>query len=268
MRERLSVLIAIVLLGSVLFRFIELPTHTFRFEPLGSPLEITLTGTWLLGALMVTLTCTGMNAMLLDHPRLQAEPSRPTYAHWILPGILAGLAPYFLATYATTWLLWLGGLALLGISLGLAVAAEYVTVAPDAPDYPRARLALNVLAYLLAFIIFAVLYHSRSRSLVTATVALLVAALVALDLLSVAEASQGRTLLYAGLVGVIIGESTWALNYWQVSGWTGGLFLLLVFYVVTGLAHQHLLERLSGRVLAEFAVVAILALVIILRFAP
>jgi len=131
-----------------------------------------------------------------------------------------------------------------------------------------ARLDLNVLAYLLAFTFFAIIYHTRSRSLVTATLTLLAAALLALDLLSVAEVQFWRVLLVAGIVGLVVGESTWALNYWQISAWAGGLFLLLVFYIVVNVAHQHLLERLSVSTLVEFAVVAIVVLVIILLGAP
>jgi hypothetical protein len=87
-------------------------------------------------------------------------------------------------------------------------------------------------------------------------------------LLSVADVPFRRVLLFAGIVGLIVGESTWALNYWQVSAWAGGLFLLLIFYVVANVAHQYLLERLSASVLVEFAVVAAIVLTIILLRAP
>ena len=47
-RNRLSVVVAVLLLGGALFRVIELPEQTWRLEPLGSPLEIHITGVWLL----------------------------------------------------------------------------------------------------------------------------------------------------------------------------------------------------------------------------
>jgi hypothetical protein len=266
-RDRLSVLMAMILLGSVLFRFIEMPEQVWNLQPLGSPLEIRLTGTWLLIALMIGLVCTGTNLILHDHPHLEEHAGRPIYVYWILPGAVAALSAYLLA-HATMWPLWIGGLFLVGVSISLTVSAEYTAVSPDDPGYPLARLALNVLAYLLAFTFFAIIYHTRSRSLVTATLTLLAAALLALDLLSVAEVQFGRVLLFAGIVGLVVGESTWALNYWQISAWAGGLFLLLVFYIVVNVAHQHLLERLSVSTLVEFAVVAIVVLVIILLGAP
>lgn len=266
-RNRLSVLVAVLLLGSVLFRFIELPEHTWKLEPLGSPLEIHVTGTWLLTALMVGLVCTGTNLILHDHPHAQEYPGRPIYIAWILPGIMAGLAAYLL-THVASWPLWIGGLVVAGVSISMVVSAEYTAVSPKSPGYATARLTLNMLAYLLAFSLFAIIYHTRSRSLITATLMMFAAALLALDLLSVADAQFRRVLLFAGIVALIIGESTWVLNYWQISAWAGGLLLLLIFYFTANVAHQYLLDRLGASVLVEFAVVAISVLAIILIKAP
>jgi hypothetical protein len=266
-RNRLSVLMAVLLLGSVLFRFIELPEQTWRLWPLGSPLEIHITGAWLLIALMVGLVCTGTNLILHGHPHLSVQSGRPIYISWILPGLAAGLSAYLLARPAS-WLVWLGELALVGIVVSLTISAEYVAVSPDAPGYSTARLLLNMLAYLFAFILFAVIYHARARSLVSATLTLLMATVLALDLLSVAEVPPGRIWPFAVVVGLIVGESTWALNYWQINAWAGGLFLLLIFYVAVNVAHQYLLGRLRLSILIEFAVVTILVLLIILLRAP
>jgi len=266
-RDRLSVLLAILLLGNVIFCFIELPEQVWKLQPLGSPLEINVTGTWLLIALMVSLVCTSTNLILHDHPYLEEHPGQPIYISWILPGTMAGLSAYLLAR-ASVWPLWVGGLILVGISISLIISAEYTAISPDAPGYPLARLALNVLAYLLAFSLFTIIYHTRTRSLVTATLTLLTATLLALDLLSAADVQFRRVVLLASIVGLIIGESTWALNYWQISAWVGGLFLLLIFYIVVNIAHQHLLERLSVSILVEFAIVAVIVLTLILLSAP
>lgn len=261
-RNRLSVLIAVLLLGSVLFRFIELPEHVWKLRPLGSPLEIHVTGAWLLIAVMVGLVCTGTNLILHGHPHLEENLERPVYIAWILPGVVAGLSAYVLAG-TPAWPVWVGALLLVGIGISLVVSAEYNVISPNAPGYPTARLALNMLAYLLAFVLFTIIYHTRARSLVTATLAMLTAALLALDLLSVADVPLGRVLPFVGVVGIIVGESTWAMNYWQVSAWTGGLFLLLIFYAAINVAHQYLLERLRLSILVELAVVVAIVLFIV-----
>ncbi|MFL7791127.1 MAG: hypothetical protein AB8I69_03225 [Anaerolineae bacterium] len=266
-RNRLSVLVAVLLLGSVLFRFIELPEHVWRLEPLGSPLEIRVTGVWLLVTLMVGVVCTGTNLILHDHPHLGRHAGRPVYISWILPGTLAGLSAALLEGIPS-WPVLLGGLGLVGVGIYLVIAAEYAVVCPDTAGYPTARLALNMLAYLLVFVLFTFIYQTRTRSLVTATLTLLTAAVFSLDLLSVADVPFRRVLPFAGIVGIIVGEATWAMNYWQISAWAGGLFLLLVFYVVVNVAHQYLLERLRASLLLEFAVVSIIVLAIILLRSP
>jgi len=266
-RDRLSVLLAVLILSSVLFRFIELPEHVYRLQALGSPLEIHATGTLLLVTLMVGLACTGTSRVLHDHPMVMEHSGRPVYISWILPGVLAGLSAYLLSL-APTLGLWIAGLIVFGVSIGLTVSAEYATVSPDARSYATTRLALNVLAYLMAFALFVLIYQTRTRSLVTATLTLLTATLLALDLLSVADVSVSRMLPFAGIVGLIIGESTWALNYWQVSPWVGGLLLLLIFYTVINIAHQHLLERLSSSTLIEFAAVTVVVLLVVVLKGP
>jgi hypothetical protein len=265
--DRLSVLLAVLVLGNVLFQFIELPGHVYRLQALGSPLKIHASDTLLLITLMVGLACTGTSLVLHDHPLLSEDHQRSVTVSWILPGVLAGLSGYLLSL-APTLPIWLVGLTVFGFGIGLTVSAEYMTVHPDAPHYAAARLALNALAYLMAFVLFALIYQTRTRSLVTATLTLLIATVLALDLLSVADVQVRRVLPFAGIVGLIIGESTWALNYWQISAWVGGLLLLLIFYISTNVAHQHLLERLSMSTLIEFTAVAVVVLLVILIRSP
>jgi hypothetical protein len=64
----------------------------------------------------------------------------------------------------------------------------------------------------------------------------------------------------------VVGEATWALNYWRLDNWTASLLLLLFFYLATGIAQQYLLDRLKPAVLLEFGLVtaAVLTLVLVL----
>lgn len=262
-RDRLSVLLAMLILANVLFQFIELPGHVYRLQALGSPLQIHASDTLLLTTLMIGMACTGTSLVLHDHPLLIAHPNRPVPISWILPGVLAGLSGYSLSL-APTLPIWLGGLIVFGLTMGLTISAEYAAAHPDAPDYAAARLALNVLAYVMAFLLFVIIYQTRTRSLVTATLTSLIATALAIDLLNVADVHLRRVLPFAGIVGLIIGECTWALNYWHVSAWVGGLLLLLIFYVAINVAHQHLLKRLSLSTLVELTAVSVAVLLVVL----
>ena len=58
------------------------------------------------------------------------------------------------------------------------------------------------------------------------------------------------------------------MNYWRIGGATGGLILLLGFYISTGVANQQLQGRVSRRILLEYGAVALIGLVVLLRFGP
>ncbi len=266
-RDRLSVLIALILLISVLFHFIQLPEAVWNLTFLGSPLELRVTRTGLLVVLVIALTALGARYVLLAHPDAPHRLPRPLYLSWVLPSLLGGVSAY-MVELAPTDMIWAGGVLLMVLIIGLAVSAEFGALSPDYPGHARARISLNILAYLLAFALFYAVYRTRARSVITASATTLCAFLVALDLLSVADVPVERVTLYAATVGLLVGEVNWALNYWQLSNWAGGLFLLAVFYLIAGVAHQHLLEKLSLWILLEFVLVTAAALSLILIFAP
>ncbi len=261
-RDRLSVLVASILLLNVLFRFISFPEVSWRLELLGSPLEVRVTTATLLVLFCISLVVTGTRSILLAHPSASQELPRPLYLSWILPGLLAGLSVSIL-TQVPDLRLWSGGLLLVAFLISVAIEAEFVALSPEAPHYARARLALNLLAYLLAFALFYFIYRTRARSLITATATTLTAFLLALDVLSIADVGVARVALYAGVVGLTTGESTWAFNYWRLGNWAGAFSILLVLYLTSGIAQQYLLGRLTGRVVAEFIGVAVLALALL-----
>ncbi len=264
-RDRLSVLIALILLIGVLFRFIQLPEATWDLDVLGSPLEVRVTRTAFFALLVAGLVAMGTRYLLASHPDVPDRLPRPAYLSWLLPTLLGGVAAYLLELAPTDGV-WAVGLLLTVLLIGLAVAAEFSALSTDDPNYARARLALNILAYLLAFALFFFVYRTRMRSIVTASGTMLFAFLVALDLLSVADVGVGRVALYAGVIGLLIGEATWALNYWRLDDWAGSLLLLVMFYLTGGIAHQHLLERFNVWVLLEFTLVAAAAMAAILAF--
>ena len=53
-------------------------------------------------------------------------------------------------------------------------------------------------------------------------------------------------MIYGAIVGLLLGQITWALNYWPLlPGLTGGLLLLLSFYLTVGIAQQGLPRTVS-----------------------
>lgn len=75
--------------------------------------------------------------------------------------------------------------------------------------------------------------------------------------------SWRRTLMYAGVTGIGVGEVTWALNYWPLNGLQGGAFLLAVYYFTTGILTYALHTRLTKRVTLEYGIIALVGLVVL-----
>jgi len=276
-RDRASVLVWVVLVGLVAQRLLILPVRTFSTTVLGSPITLTLSGTTLLGALLTGLIATGTEAVVRAHPRgryslvdrrvTRRAPLRNHWVYWAIPIALVIVA-VLLLPIAPSRLYWFAGLVLTGMLLGLSLAGIYYTVDPFATGYWRARLGLNALTYAITLVLFLVVYRTRVRSIVSATEVTLLSSLLALELLRGSERPVSQVALYAVITGLVLGEATWALNYWRLGSLTGGLLLLLLFYNVVGLAHNALQGHIGRRVLLEFGFITLSTLALIWEFAP
>jgi hypothetical protein len=165
-------------------------------------------------------------------------------------------------------LYWLIGLTLGGAVLAWLILIGFRSLNADARLSSLDRTALSLISYLLALVFFVSIYRTRLRSLVTATAITFVAFLIALSILRTERPSLGRALLYTTVVGLILGQTTWALNYWRADALTVGVLLMLLFYVLTGLLREYLRRAIDRHVIVEFLAVAALGVWIVLRFGP
>jgi hypothetical protein len=279
--ERISALVNLTLLGLLLLFIINLPARELSFIVLGSPLSLQLSPRGLVALLLAGMACAGTDAVLRLHPASRRGELPHTFLFWILPGLLSLLAALLLPL-APERRLWAGGMAATGFLLGSVILAEYYTVDPVNRHYGLARQSLNIVTYAVGLVLFISIYQTRTRSIISVTALLVVSSLLALELLRVPRlppsalgtgpsprlhpARPGLTWIYVSLLGLLMGEATWALNYWRVSGLTGGLLLLLIFYFLTGLAQQRILGQFTWRTLAEYALVTVLGIFFTLHF--
>lgn len=295
-RDRASVLIWVVLMGLAAQRFLTLPVRGFTATLFGSPITFNITANTILGALLAGLVASGTEAVVRAHPRTQrpramarqshaavhVQPwinasggalgrvSAPLRDHWVLWGLPIALVAVavLLLPLAPSLVYWVLGLILTGTALGLSMAGIYYTIDPFQSGYRRARLGMNTLTYGVAFVLFLVVYRTRVRSVVSATEVLLVSTLLALELLRGSERPTVLVSLYAGITGLVLGQATWALNYWRLDSLTGGLVLLVLFYDIVGLSQHALQGRIRRREVLEYALITIAAMALIWEFAP
>ena len=202
------------------------------------------------------------------HPLFSSVAERFGLTLWILPGLLAVAAGLALNSAQGADPSILRALPLVGAALcGLALLAQEREIGSDeSAGWPR--LLLSLLTYVAAFALFTMVYQTKVRSLITATSMAGLAALLSLIMLRSTPSPRKRALLYAGLIGLVTGEVTWALNYWVVLALVGGAVLLLMFYVLVGLVEGILHGELSRRLLIEYSSVGLLGFLLILSTGP
>jgi hypothetical protein len=283
--DRLSVIVALILLALALIPLINAPGRTVGGSVLGSELDIPITPAGLITLLAAGLACAGVDVLIRAHPRVRSGQAGPTFIFWIVPALAVMAASQWLGhASGQVWLeqliapalgrdaitgkVWALQLLLSGIVLWIIIRAEYGTVDPDASAAGRWRLLLNVIAYGLAFFLFALIWQTRIRSLITATLAAIAALFLSIDVMWATRAGARRVVLHSLAVALVIGECAWALNYWRANVATASLALVLIFYGLSGVAAQQLFGKLTRRVLIEFGVVLAAAIALLVIGAP
>ena len=225
---------------------------------LGSALAVTVRGAavaLLLAALAVTVSA-GMDLVLRGEARYHPTPDL-----FILPTALVVGGVLFISQLASGVAIVIG-LAVLATLLFVVFWAEVVSLSGrgrrESAERRVPEAALVVIVYVAAFLLYAAIYQTKTRSLFSAPAIIAVTFLLALRQLRLAvdSAPLGQALVLAGVVALAAGEVTWALNYWPLNGLLGGAFLLASFYFLIGVFIHHLRGGLTRRILAEYGAVS------------
>lgn len=226
-RERLSAVMAVILLAYVAVRFVRTPAFTLELELIGVLLPIRLGIDTLLAVLVAGLTAAGADWLLRDHPELG---QRTTYSHWLLPAMTAWVLTLVLSNLPFTagwwWACLFSALLLLAILL-----AEYNSVSEEGRLYALTSAALGALAYVL-FLVLAISVRGLGLRLFLALPAIGLGAFLAgtrLNLLRSVENWHALQLVGATFLTVQIAA---ALHYLPVSALGYGLVLLGVVFAL------------------------------------
>ena len=225
-------------------------------------LAIEPTQPWIL--LVVTgVVAIGADGVLRQHPLATREEDTAWTAPLLfLPTLLTLSSGLFLEDAVGGYLAVPGVLVVSGL-MAMVLFAEQASVDFNSPNYPTARFTLNIGTYLTAFGFYSVVY-AFDVSLIPAAVTVgLVSLLLAVEVLREAEADPLRALIYAGVVGLMVAEARWVLYFLPVESYLAGVFLLLVFYLTSGLVQHHLNDDLRPPVVLEFIGIALLGVFIV-----
>jgi hypothetical protein len=241
---RIPLLVVVYAIGLTLFLAVE-PTRP-----------------WIL--LMVTgLVALGTDGILRTHPSaIEQDDVAWTAPLLFLPTLLALSSGLFLEDRLSGYWTVLGVFVAGGL-MGTVLYAEYISVEAYSPKYAGARFVLNLGTFLTAFGFFAVVY-SFDVDLVPAAVTVgLVSLLLSVEIVRESDADPVRALVFAAAVGIVVAQTRWALYFLPIDSFLAGVFLLLVFYLASGLVQHHLNDDLKPPVVAEFSVIFVLGIVIV-----
>lgn len=204
---------------------------------------------WVFLGLLVLSTCVGTGQVLRGSP--VTGRGDIGLSAFVLPSLIVLGGFLFLRLPVVSRGLAVGlGLLVTAALLALALYAEDEINHPDSPRYRRARLILNLIAWVIAFALFSAIFAPKIRSIVSATAILVTSALIAAELFRGAGKPAAQP-IYVGIVALTLGQVTWALNYWVLGPFTGGAILLLVFYTLTGIIRSYLDGTLAPAILTE-----------------
>lgn len=260
--EKISAVVSITLIGLALYFVLDFPQQVAGIQLFGSPLDFYSPQQWAMVFFLAALVMTGMDAIVRTSPQLPSRKPGYIATFWMLPGLLVALATQTLGLAASP-LVWGVALAGVGALLWLTIAAEVALILPNPRTRFWPRLWQQFIGYAIALIFYIVIYHTRSRSAVSATAIVLVSGAAALALLRDDPRRLATTWLFAAVIGLSLGQITWALNYWRTGALNAGLLLFVAFYVLVGLAQQYMRQTLSQRSLWEFGAISLAALVVI-----
>ena len=238
--NRLSVLIATILLAYAMAHLIETQRNTLNFNILGLvfslPVNLNVAATLIASG----LTAAGMDWLLRGHPHFN---SGNTIQHWILPSLTAFVlgVPLYNLPFGPAWWLSFG---LGGVLLLLVFLAEYIALDSSDVRQPAASAGLVALSYTLFLILMTTMSFSMSRLLPIAVAVFPASGLVVLRALHL-RTGKWEFAWSAG-VALILTEFAAALNYWPLKPLQYGLALLGPLYALTELA-QNMAEDVAPR---------------------
>ncbi len=225
-------------------------------------IEVNPVQPWILLAL-TALVALGADGVIRAHPGGAFHTIADTSPYLFVPVLFSLSAGLFLQDVVLGY--WAAPAVVgAGVLMGATLYAEHVSVEADDPAFPAARFVLNVITYLTAFGFYAVVYGFDVDLLPAAFAVGLVSMLLSIEIFREAEADPIRALVFAAVIGIIAAEARWVLYFIPLEGFLAGVFILLVFYLTTGVISHYLTHHLEPAVVFEFATVTAVGLAIVI----
>lgn len=260
--ERLSAVVSFTLIGLALYFLIDLPTRIIELSVLGWPITLVASQRLLMAVLLGGLAFTGAGAIVRAHPQRRTSYTVP---FWVNATLLVILATLILAQLGSS-LAWAVGLIVVGILLWVTMLVEYYIIDAKGPIFQLAQLGSQWISYalMLAYAIF--MYQAPVDTFVRTGSLSILAILLALSIMKLYATEKNNSALISLAIGLGIGQLSWILHFWPISVIGLGLLTALIFYGFCGTSIAYMQQRLTPRVIAEYGIVSLVGLFVILWY--
>jgi hypothetical protein len=259
--NRLSALIAMILLTYGLIRFIALPSLSLDFSIVGLVFRIQFDTRFFMLTLASILAAAGAEWLIRSHPR---SSHRSSIGHLVIPGLAALGAGAIIALLPLGWSLGLGFLFAGGF-LFAVYSAEYIAHDPADHRYQFAAVSLRALAFMLYVSLIFVLQATGQRAAFSVPIIFFATTLIVWRLI---ELSSVDAVLwsYPLAIGWIVAQISWGFHYWPISPALHAVGLTVLTYILTEIFLAHALERINLSRILELVAVFCVSLILLLTF--
>jgi hypothetical protein len=234
--NRLSVLMAAILLAYALARFIKLSPLVLPLSLFGIDLPFQVNFQTLVALVVAVMAASGSVWLISDHPVFKQEPIgwRNSLQFWLLPALTAFLLSVplnFVASSPAWWVVFLVG----AILLVVVFIAEYTVVDVSDARHPASTGLLIALSFALFLILVIALRAASLRLYLMAPAVVFTSGLVSLHALYLRL--EGRWMIgWAVGIALMVGQIAIGLHYWPLTATRFGLILLGLVYALSGIA--------------------------------
>jgi hypothetical protein len=256
-RERLSIVIATVLLAYALTQLVTDPGQTISFSIGGIYLPITLNFSNIVAFAVAGVTASGTDWVLRDHPELKTKSTLPNLllpstTSWVLYLTINNLGENPLR-----WLVFISG----GGFLLVVILAEWTVLSSDSLQRPLAEILLTALAYTLYLALLVTITAAQQRLFISLPTFTLAALALSIRVIQLQIKTQTAIALAAASTVTTVQLSA-ALHYLPIQPLSASLLMLGALYSANNFSVNLEQNQQIKRALIEAGVPFILLVVI------
>ena len=245
-RERLSIVIAMILLAYALTQLISAPSRIIPISIGGIYLPINLDFSNVVALAVALITASGTDWILRDHPGLQAKSTLPNL---LLPSTTSWVLYISLNNLGDSPLRWLiffaGGLFLIAVIL-----SEWTVLSEDSLQKPLAEILLTALAYALFLALLISVITAKQRLFISLPTIGLASIALSIRVIQLQINSQDAISLAAACM-LVTTQIAAAMHYLPVQPISASLILLGTLYSTTNFSVNLEQQNSINRALLE-----------------